>query len=116
MYVNLPVLYSGKVQSSVVTLQVKSKGKAPHKSTIGTPKAQPGKSIQQKPHKKLHPITGTSHSAPARLLNADAGGSKSMIPSTWKFVSKYQHRSNGGIPIYSEERLMERREKVCEPY
>ena len=27
-------------------------------------------------------------------------------------MSKYEHRSNGGIPIFSEERLQERREKV----
>ena len=31
---------------------------------------------------------------------------------TWKFVNRYAHRSNGGIPIFSEERLQERARKV----
>ena len=30
----------------------------------------------------------------------------------WRFVNKYANRSNGGIPIFSEERLKERAEKV----
>lgn len=57
----------------------------------------------------------TSYSAPARLLcdrDAAITSSKSSLPSTWKFVSKYQERSNGGIPIFSEERIKERKEKV----
>lgn len=33
---------------------------------------------------------------------------------TWKFVNRYAHRSNGGIPMFSEERLQERTRKVCE--
>lgn len=32
---------------------------------------------------------------------------------TWRFVNRYAHRSNGGIPIFSEERLKERAKKVC---
>ena len=31
---------------------------------------------------------------------------------TWKFVNRYANRSNGGIPIFSEERLQERARKV----
>lgn len=51
----------------------------------------------------------TIHSAPSKLSESS---SKSTLPSGWKFVNKYQNRSNGGIPIYSEERLQERKEKV----
>lgn len=29
-----------------------------------------------------------------------------------KFVNPYQHRSNGGIPIFSQERILERAKKV----
>jgi hypothetical protein len=47
----------------------------------------------------------------ARNLDSRNIGVKST-PLSWKFVSKYQHRSNGGIPVYSEERLKERNEKV----
>ena len=31
---------------------------------------------------------------------------------TWRFVNRYAHRSSGGIPIFSEERLKERAKKV----
>ena len=65
---------------------------------------------------KLRSNTGTSYSAPTRLSFDSRTGSdinaKSMLPSSWKFVSKYENRSNGGIPMFSEERLQERREKV----
>ena len=30
----------------------------------------------------------------------------------WRFVSKYANRSGGGFPIFSEERIKERAEKV----
>ena len=30
----------------------------------------------------------------------------------WRFINKYTHRSNGGIPMFAEERLKERSEKV----
>ena len=30
----------------------------------------------------------------------------------WRFVNKYTNRSNGGIPMFSEERSKERAEKV----
>jgi len=35
------------------------------------------------------------------------------LPQVKKFVSKYRDRSNGGIPIFSEERIKERQDKVC---
>lgn len=61
---------------------------------------------------KLCSNTGTSYSAPTRLSfdGRTDGNIKSMLP--WRFVSKYQNRSNGGIPMFSEERLQERKEKV----
>ena len=31
----------------------------------------------------------------------------------WRFVNRYTNRSNGGIPIFSQERSRERAEKVC---
>ena len=34
------------------------------------------------------------------------------LPAGPKFVSKYQDRSSGGIPIFSEERIKERKDKV----
>ena len=34
----------------------------------------------------------------------------------WRFVNRYTNRSNGGIPIFSEERSKERAEKVCRQY
>lgn len=37
------------------------------------------------------------------------------LPAVKKFVSKYKDRSNGGIPIFSEERIKERRDKVSLP-
>ena len=33
--------------------------------------------------------------------------------SRWRFVNRYANRSNGGIPMFAEERLKERTEKVC---
>ena len=37
---------------------------------------------------------------------------KSRSHPTWKFTNKYQNRHSGGIPIFSEERLQERKAKV----
>lgn len=34
------------------------------------------------------------------------------MPSGYRFVNRYANRSNGGIPMFSEERLRERTEKV----
>ena len=31
---------------------------------------------------------------------------------SWRFINKYTNRSNGGIPMFSEERQRERQEKV----
>lgn len=61
---------------------------------------------------KLHSSTGKSFSAPARLCPDDSASSKQLITS-WRFVNKYEHRSNGGIPIFSEERLQERKGVKC---
>lgn len=66
--------------------------------------------------KKLHA------SAPARLggpvhtqTSRGTGASDScrhQQSQEWRFVNRYAHRSNGGIPMFSEERLKERAEKV----
>lgn len=62
------------------------------------------------PVKRLSKKQGISYSAPARVLSMNGSGEKSTLPYTWKFVSKYENRSNGGIPIFSEERLQERKQ------
>ena len=36
-----------------------------------------------------------------------------MMPPGHRFVNRYANRSNGGIPMFAEERLKERAEKVC---
>ena len=36
-----------------------------------------------------------------------------MLPSGYRFVNRYANRSNGGIPMFAEERSKERAEKVC---
>jgi hypothetical protein len=46
-----------------------------------------------------------SNSAPPRLQRA------SHPLNSWKFINKYSNRSNGGIPMFAEERLKERLEK-----
>lgn len=57
----------------------------------------------------LQQNTGKSFSAPARLCPRRPGDSASSKLTSWRFVNKYEHRSNGGIPIFSEERLQERK-------
>lgn len=67
-------------------------------------------------HEVKLPKVGRRHpfesqlSAPATLTHSNI--TKHKLPPSQKFVSKYQDRSNGGIPIFSEERLKERRDKV----
>ena len=69
---------------------------------------QPGRKTQE----TVRSVRATSP-ATTRLTNRGTNISRtSVLPSGWRFVSKYQNRSNGGIPIFSEERLQERREKV----
>ena len=34
------------------------------------------------------------------------------VPATTRFINRYANRSNGGIPMFSEERLRERQEKM----
>ena len=38
---------------------------------------------------------------------------KNFVKQNPTFVNKYANRSNGGIPCFSEERLLERAAKVC---
>lgn len=45
------------------------------------------------------------------LVHFSAPPKLSSCPS-WKFVDKYKGRSNGGIPMFSEERIKERAQKV----
>lgn len=61
-----------------------------------------------------HHSTEQQHSAPA--THSLTHSFKYKLPPSQKFVNKYQDRSNGGIPIFSEERLKERRDKVCNIY
>lgn len=57
--------------------------------------------------------TTTKCSMRVRLLcEREVQEHKPALPPDWKFVNKYQNRHSGGIPIFSEERLQERREKV----
>ena len=50
------------------------------------------------------------------LLNIDIVAvsfkQKKVKTNFGKFVNPYQHRSNGGIPIFSQERILERAKKV----
>lgn len=50
------------------------------------------------------------------LLNIDTRclsfKQKKVKTNFGKFVNPYQHRSNGGIPIFSQERILERAKKV----
>ena len=53
-------------------------------------------------------------SAPARLrvCASESALATEKQNQRWRFVNRYAHRSNGGIPMFSEERLKERAEKV----
>eukprot|EP00731_Ephydatia_muelleri_P011017 Em0005g1603a len=35
-----------------------------------------------------------------------------ILPATTRFINRYANRSNGGIPMFAEERLRERQEKI----
>ena len=66
------------------------------------------------PHKR---VCGSSAGAAARLEGKRVGGSVDRCESQqpglgWRFNNRYAHRSNGGIPMFAEERLKERAEKV----
>ena len=53
-------------------------------------------------------------SAPARLQGGGVASRKAppTAPGSWKFINRYANRSNGGIPMFSEERMKERAEKM----
>lgn len=58
-------------------------------------------------------VLKTSGSAPAQLMSNENGrDTKRPRHSSWRFVNRYKDRSNGGIPMFSEERSREREEKV----
>lgn len=66
---------------------------------------------------ELGSITTTTNCTAAKLLHEKEDQSvlttdQSVSTPNWKFVNKYQNRHSGGIPIFSEERLQERKEKV----
>ena len=75
-------------------------------------KVQPTKTL-------LHSISSSSSSsATARLANTRSSGGVEVASQhyqqreRWHFINRYTHRSNGGIPMFSEERLRERAERT----
>ena len=84
-----------------------------HLPTLTTHQSQPSQThrprlsgqITTRSHVPLPPLT--RFSAPPRMQ-----GGERRTALGWKFINKYKGRSNGGIPIFSEERLKERAEKV----
>ncbi len=56
------------------------------------------------------------YDVPCKICLQDTSGMgryvKNFIKNTPPFVNRYKDRSNGGIPCFSEERLLERASKV----
>lgn len=62
--------------------------------------------------KPVHSIVTEKEVSGAGNGGAMQASETQRLSQGWRFINRYANRSNGGIPMFSEERLKERAEKV----